>query len=111
MIVNLQSVETEAYIKDISEFPEGTRENLVLLINSFFNGERLNRKQFKVFKIDKANKILEFKVKDSRGNWRAISTIVKGKYLVFIYAFHKKSQALLEKDKAIIRNRIKRIEL
>ena len=55
--------------------------------------------------------INEFKVKDDRGNWRAISTIMQGKYLVMVYAFHKKSQELLEKDKDVIKNRIKRIEI
>jgi phage-related protein len=54
---------------------------------------------------------MEFKVKDARGNWRAISTMMQGRYLVFVYAFHKKSQELQEKDKDVIRNRIRRIEI
>jgi phage-related protein len=55
--------------------------------------------------------ILEFKLKDDPGNWRAISTTLSGKYLVFVYAFYKKSQELQEKDKDVIRNRIRRIKL
>ena len=50
-------------------------------------------------------------MKDHRGNWRAISTIVQGQYLVLVYAFHKKSQELQEKDKDTIKARIRRIEL
>lgn len=50
-------------------------------------------------------------MKDARGNWRAISTMMQGKYLVFVYGFHKKSQELQEKDKDIIRKRIRRIEI
>ena len=72
-------------------------------------GERLNNRCFKSFSIDKGTKIQEFKVKDHRGNWRAISTITQGKYLVFVYAFHKKSEALQEKDKDVVRARIRRI--
>lgn len=88
-----------------------TREDIFSLISRFLMGERLNRNDFKTFRIDKKTKIQEFRVKDARGNWRAISTIVKGQYLVFVYAFHKKSQELLEKDKEVIRNRIRRIDL
>jgi phage-related protein len=67
--------------------------------------------QLEAFKIHKSNRIQEFRVKDHRGNWRAISTIVKGQHLVLVYAFHKKSQELQEKDKDTIRARIRRIEL
>lgn len=114
MIVYLQSmqiVQMSQFIKEINEFPLETREDIFSLIARFMNGERLNNTQFKTFKIDKNTKILEFKVKDDRGNWRAISTIMQGKYLVMVYAFHKKSQALQEKDKDVIKNRIKRIEI
>ena len=87
------------------------REDIFVLIDKYLNGERLNTSQFKTFKIDKETKIQEFKIKDHIGNWRAISCIVQKDTLVFVYAFHKKSQALLEKDKDTIRKRIKRIEL
>lgn len=107
----MQVVQMSKFIKEINEFPLETRENIFSLIACFINGERLNNTQFKTFKIDKNTKILEFKVKDDRGNWRAISTIMQGKYLVMVYAFHKKSQELLEKDKDVIKNRIKRIEI
>jgi phage-related protein len=53
--------------------------------------------------------IQEFKVKDSKGNWRAISFMLEKETLYFVYAFHKKSQAFLEKDKDTIIKRIKRI--
>ena len=114
MIVNLQSVrivQLEAFKREIAEFPVETREDLFSLIHRFLKGERLNNRDFKTFKIDKNTKIQEFKVKDHRGNWRAVSTMIHGKYLVFVYAFNKKSQELQEKDKDVIRNRVKRIEL
>ena len=107
----MQIVQLETFRKEIADFPIETREDIFSLVTRFLKGERLNNKDFKTFKIDKNTKILEFKVKDDRGNWRAISTIASGKYLVFVYAFHKKSQELQEKDKNVIRNRIRRIEL
>lgn len=107
----MQIVQLDAFRKEISDFPVETREDIFSLVYRFMNGERLNNKDFKIFKIDKNTKILEFKVKDDRGNWRAISTVVQGKYLVFVYAFHKKSQELQEKDKDVIRKRIRRIEI
>jgi len=81
------------------------------LIERYLTGERLNRRDFKTFSIDKSTRIQEFRVKNHRGNWRAISTCVRGKVLVLVYAFHKKSQELQEKDKEVIRARIKRIDL
>ena len=87
------------------------REDIFALINKFISGERLSPVQLKTFKLDKDTKIQEFKVKDATGNWRTISCIMEKKVLVFVYAFHKKSQSLLTKDKNTIRNRIKRIEL
>ncbi len=107
----MQVIQLEAFKKEIADFPLETREDIFSLVYRFAQGERLNKNDFKTFKIDKNTKIIEFKVKDHRGNWRAISTMMQGKYLVFVYAFHKKSQDLLEKDKDVIRNRIKRIEL
>lgn len=107
----MQIVQLETFRTEIAEFPLETREDIFSLVHRFVNGERLNNKDFKTFKIDKNTKIMEFKVKDARGNWRAVSTMMQGKYLVFVYAFHKKSQELQEKDKDVIRNRIRRIEL
>lgn len=107
----MQLVQLEAFKKEILEFPLESREDILSLITKFLKGELLTRKEFKTFKIDKNTKIQEFRVKDFRGNWRAISTIVRGQYLVLVYAFHKKSQELQEKDKDVIRNRIGRIEL
>jgi phage-related protein len=113
MIVNLQSIQVfqlEAFKREIAEFPAETREDIFSLVHRFLKGERLNNRDFKTFKIDKCTKIQEFKVRDHRGNWRAVSTMIQGKYLVFVYAFHKKSQELQE-DKDVIRNRIKRISI
>ena len=104
-------VQLDSFKKEIAEFPLESREDLLSLIARFLEGEQLNRNDFKTFKIDKNNRIQEFRVKDHRGNWRAISTIVQGQYLVFVYAFHKKSQELLEKDKDVIRARIRRISI
>ncbi len=104
-------VQLDSFKKEIAEFPPESREDLLSLIARFLEGEQLNRNDFKTFKIDKNNRIQEFRVKDHRGNWRAISTIVKGQYLVFVYAFHKKSQELLKKDKDVIRTRIRRISI
>lgn len=103
-------IQLPAFKKEIAAFPAETREDIFSIVARFLAGERLNPNDFKMFKIDKNIKILEFKVKDLRGNWRAISTIANGRYLVFVYAFHKKSQQLLEKDKDVIRQRIGRIE-
>ena len=110
-LLSMKIVQIESFKKEIAEFPAETKEDIFSLIYRFLQGERLNNKDFKTFKIDKSTKVLEFKVKDDRGNWRAISTIASGKYLVFVYAFHKKSQELQQKDKDLIRNRIRRIEL
>jgi phage-related protein len=106
-----QIVQTEAFKKEIAEFPPETREDIFSLIYRYLNGERLNRTDFKTFKIDGKTKIQEFKVKDARGNWRAVSCLYGDDYLVLVYAFHKKSQELQEKDKETIRKRIGRIDL
>lgn len=110
-LLSMRVVQLDAFKREVADFPAETREDLFSLVYRFLNGERLNNKDFKTFKIDKNTKILEFKVKDARGNWRAISTILQGKYLVFVYAFHKKSQELQEKDKDVIRNLIRRIQI
>lgn len=109
--IGLKLAQLKAFKKEIKKFPLEIREDIFVLVEKYINGERLNTSQFKTFKIDKDSKIQEFKVKDNTGNWRAISCIIEKDTLVFVYAFHKKSQALLEKDKDTIRKRIKRIEL
>ena len=106
-----QIVQLEAFRKEIAEFPAETREDILSLIYRYLNGERLNHTDFKTFNIDARNKIQEFKVKDSSGNWRAISCLRGSEYLVLVYAFHKKSQALQQKEKETIRKRIARIDL
>jgi phage-related protein len=110
-LLSLQLVELEPFRHEILEFPQETREDLLSLIDRFLKGERLSPREFKIFKIDQKHKVLEFKVKDSRGNWRAIAVKIQRKYLVFVYAFHKKSQKLLENDKQLIRSRIRRIRI
>jgi len=107
----MQLVQLDAFKKEIAEFPLETREDALSLIARFLIGESLNRNHFKTFKLDKNTKIQEFRVKDHRGNWRVISTVIRGQYLVLVYAFHKKSQELLEKDKDVIRSRIRRLSL
>ena len=104
-------VQLDKFKKEIMKFPSETRESIFSLIVRFLDGEQLNKSNFKTFKLDKNTKIQEFKVKDDKGNWRAISCFYEKEFLVFIYAFHKKSQKLLEKDKEVIIKRIKDIEL
>ena len=104
-------VQLESFKKEIAEFPIETREDIFSIIYRFLNGEQMQRKDFKTFKIDKNTKIQEFRAKDHRGNWRAISTLAQGDTLVLVYAFHKKSQELQEKEKDTIRSRIRRIEI
>lgn len=104
-------VQLDAFKREIAEFPLETREDIFSLVDRFLRGERLHKNDFKTFRIDKSTKIQEFRVKDYRGNWRAISCIYQRNYLVFVYAFHKKSQELLEKDKRTIQGRVRRIRL
>ncbi|OUR98548.1 hypothetical protein A9Q84_03810 [Halobacteriovorax marinus] len=73
-------------------------------------GEKLPSTYFKTFKLEKGIKVQEFKVKDHTGNWRAISCFENKEYITLVYAFHKKSQRLLEKDKKIIIRRVKEIQ-
>ena len=98
----------EQFKKDFADFPLSSREDLFSIIKRFVEGEKLNQSSLKIFKIDKKLKIYEFRVKDQFGNWRVISVIVDSNELVLIYAFHKKSQELQDKEKKIIRSRIKR---
>ncbi len=117
MIVYLQSLrdlelfQLEAFRKELAEFPLDTREEIFLLIMRFLEGQRLSRKDFKTFSIDKKTRIQEFRVRDARGNWRVISTLIDGRRLILVYAFHKKSQELQEKDKNVIRARIRRLKV
>jgi len=50
-----QILQLEAFKKEISRFPQETKEDLFSLIYRYLNGERLNKKDFKTFKIDKKN--------------------------------------------------------
>ena len=103
----MKLAQLDVFIKEIGKFPLEVREDIFNLIRLYVEGHRLSVKQFKTFKLDKDTKIQEFKVKDNKGNWRAISCIIEKDTLVFVYAFHKKSQALLEKDKKTILKRVK----
>lgn len=98
----------EQFKKEIAEFPLSSREDLFSILKRFVEGDKFNQSSLKIFKIDKALKIYEFRSKDQYGNWRIISTIIKPQELILIYAFHKKSQDLQDKEKKIIRSRIKR---
>lgn len=101
---------TAQFKKEISQFSLEVKEDIFLLVSKYLAGERLPKTQFKTFKLEKNKKIQEFKIKDRTGNWRVISCQVDTESLTFIYAFHKKSQKLLEKDKQVIINRIKELK-
>lgn len=101
---------TSQFEKEIAKFSEGVKEDIFLLVKRYLEGERLPKTQFKTFSVSKNEKVQEFKVKDRSGNWRVISFMVNKEALIFIYAFHKKSQKLLEKDKKVIVNRIKELK-
>ena len=62
----MQLVQLEAFKKEIVDFPIETKEDILSLIGVFLSGEHLNRNDFKTFKIDKNNRIQEFRVKDHR---------------------------------------------
>jgi len=104
----LRIIPLKQFKVDFDDFPLSTRENFFSLIRKFVIGEKLDKNSLKVFNIDKSTKIFEFRTKDKFGNWRVMSTIIKGNELVLIYAFHKKSQELKDKDIKIIKSRIKR---
>jgi len=106
-----QIIQLEVFKKEIAEFPLETREDIFSLIYRFLSNERLSPNDFKTFNIDKNTRIQEFKVNDSRGNWRAISCLFQKNSLLLVYAFHKKSRELQEKDKNVIRRRIKGISI
>jgi phage-related protein len=107
----LKLVQLAAFKKETKKFPLETKEDLFILVERFLNGERMNNKEFKTFSINKNIRIQEFKVKDAKGNWRAISFIMRAEYLVFVYAFHKKTQKLMDRDKELIIRRIRSLEL
>lgn len=86
------------------------REDVFLLVQRYLSGERLSGNQFKTFTLSKNEKIQEFKVKDETGSWRVITCTIEKNYLTFIYAFQKKSQKLMEKDKKVIVKRIKELK-
>ena len=101
---------TDRFIKEFSAFPDSTKEDLLALVHRYLNGERLPKTLFKTFSLDKKTRIQEFKVKDHRGNWRVVSCLIKKDGLALIYAFHKKTQALSEKDKQVIRKRVSEVQ-
>jgi len=100
---------SKAFKKEFADFPLEIREELTSLISEYVNGVRLPNTSFKTFTLEKGVKIQEFKAKDHTGNWRAISCFEEKEYLTFVYAFHKKSQKLLEKDKKVIIKRVKEV--
>jgi phage-related protein len=104
-------IQLDSFRKEILLFPLPVREDLFSLIDRYLKGERLDHTRFKTFKIAKNIKIQEFKVKDSSGNWRVISCLQDKQALVLVYAFHKKSQKLLQKDLETILKRIQRAGL
>lgn len=109
MIVNLPSGRFRAtphFLKEWDQVSLEARIQLIRIMERFLSGERLPSRHFKTFWIDEKSKILEFKVRDHHGNWRAISVHHDGS-LVLIYAFHKKSQELQEREKRTIRARIR----
>ena len=53
----MQIVQLDSFKKEIADFPVETREDIFSLVYRFMNGERLNTKDFKTFKIDKNTKI------------------------------------------------------
>lgn len=111
MIVNLPSDRvrwTEEFLSEFLELPEESQEALNGIIARFLRGERLSPKQFKIFWIDGQIRVLEFKVKDHAGNWRAIAVRDAG-WLVLVHAFHKKTQQLSEQVKRTIRARVRRV--
>lgn len=99
---------TPQFEKEITKFGDEVKEDIFLLVQRYLSGERLPKTQFKIFDIGKNERIRE--VKDRTGNWRVISCSVSKEALTFIYAFHKKSQKLLEKDKKVIIKRIKELK-
>ena len=101
---------TPQFEKEIAKFSDEVKEDIFLLVQRYLSGERLPKTQFKTFDVGKNERIQEFKVKDRTGNWRVISCSVDKEALTFIYAFHKKSQKLLEKDKKVIIKRIKELK-
>jgi phage-related protein len=101
---------TPQFEKEIAKFSDEVKEDIFLLVQRYLSGERLPRTQFKTFDVSKNERIQEFKVKDRTGNWRVISCMVDKASLTFIYAFHKKSQKLLGKDKKLIVKRIKELK-
>lgn len=107
----MRIVPLEQFKKDLEEFPQSSREDLLAIIERFVSGTKLNRSALKIFKINKSLKIYEFRTKDQFGNWRVISTVLDRDVLVLIYAFHKKSQGLQDKEIKVIRSRIKRYTL
>jgi len=104
--ITLRVIQLAPFKKEIKDFPSSTREDLFSLIVRFANDEIMSTNDLKIFKIDERLKVYEFRTKDQHGNWRVISTVLNKELLILIYAFHKKSQSLLDKDKEVIRKRL-----
>ncbi len=100
---------SKAFKKEFASFPSYIRDDILHLITEYLDGVRLPNTSFKTFALLKGIRIQEFKMKDHTGNWRAVSCFEGKEYLTFVYAFHKKSQGLLEKDKKVIAKRVKEI--
>ena len=104
--ITLRVIQLAPFKKEIKDFPSSTREDLFSLIVRFANDEIMSTNDLKIFKIDERLKVYEFRTKDQHGNWRVISTVLNKELLILIYALHKKSQSLLDKDKEVIRKRL-----
>ena len=100
---------TPQFEKEINKFAPEIREDIFRIVQRYLSGEKIPTGLFKTFFLEKNIKIQEFKIKDHTGNYRAISCIIEKKNLIFIYAFHKKSQKLLEKDRKTIIKRAKEL--
>ena len=100
---------TEQFLKEVAKFSEEIREDLFKTVELYLSGARLSKTQFRTFNLAKGVKIQEFKVRDSGGNLRAFSFLLGASTLTFVYAFNKKSQKLLAKEKKLILRRVKEV--
>ena len=92
-----QIIQLEVFKKEIAEFPLETREDIFSLIYRFLSNERLSPNDFKTFNIDKNTRIQEFKVNDSRGNWRAISCLFQKTHCCLSTHFIKNQESFRKK--------------
>jgi len=73
------------------------KEDFNFLFEQLIEGKVLSRNSLEVFKINRVQKVYEFRYQDDLGNWRVIATGIKRDSFILVYAFHKKSRALLVK--------------